>query len=51
MVKLEGWQVNMVVIPHYLIWYLDFMNVCNTWWGASRTLKLVSLVSLGQWAK
>lgn len=42
MVKLEGWQVNIVVIPHYLIWYVDFMNICNTWWGASRTLKLVS---------
>ena len=41
MVKLEGWQVNMVVIPHYLIWYVDFINMCNTWWGASRTLKLV----------
>lgn len=44
LVTLEGWQVNMVAIPHYLIWYVDFINICNCWWGTNRALKLVSLV-------
>ena|SRR5579862_7757829 len=43
LVALEGWQINMVAIPHYLIWYVDFINICNSWWGTNRTLKLVSL--------
>lgn len=43
LVTLEGWQINMVVIPHYLIWYVDFINICNSWWGTNRMLKLVHL--------
>ena len=41
LVTLEGWQINMVAIPHYLIWYVDFINICNSFWGTNRTLKLV----------
>ena len=50
MVKLEEtWQINMVAIPHYLIWYVDLINICNTWWGTSRALKLVCFVCVCEW--
>ena len=42
LIKLSEWQVWLVGLSHFYLWLLDFVGICNTWWGTSKTLQLVT---------
>jgi (hydroxyamino)benzene mutase len=41
LVKLSPWQVWMVSIPHFYLWAIDILMLCNTWWGTNKALTIV----------
>ena len=43
LVELSTWQIYMVGLPHYYLWVLDFVALCNCWWGTNKALQLVTL--------
>jgi (hydroxyamino)benzene mutase len=42
LVKLQGWQMNIVTGAHLGVWVFDLISMCNSWWGTKRTMKMVS---------
>jgi (hydroxyamino)benzene mutase len=41
LIDLSEWQVWLVGLSHFYLWLLDFVSICNAWWGTSKTLQLV----------
>ena len=41
LVKLEDWQVWLVVGAHFYSWFVNSVTACNAWWGASKTMPIV----------
>ena len=42
LVELSPWQVYMVCLPHYYLWVLEILGLCNCWWGTNKALQLVN---------
>lgn len=38
---LSEWQLKFVVWTHLGLWAFDIMNMCNSFWGTNKTLKMV----------
>lgn len=41
LVELSAWQTLLVGLSHFYLWILDFVSICNAWWGTNKTLQLV----------
>jgi len=42
LIELSEWQVWLVGLSHFYLWLLDFVSICNAWWGTNKTLQLVT---------
>jgi (hydroxyamino)benzene mutase len=41
LVELSEWQFWLVGLSHFYLWILDFVSICNAWWGTNKTLQVV----------
>ena len=41
LVKLTNGQLNFIIWAHLGLWGIDFVSMCNSFWGTNKTLKMV----------
>lgn len=44
LVTLSPWQIWLVSLPHFYLWILNAVALCNCWWGTNKALTLVWIV-------